>query len=60
MPINNDLPLGFGMALMKNPQAFEAFSHMSYAQQQSIIDGTHSIYSKQEMRAYVASIAGQD
>lgn len=54
---NDDLPLGFGMALMKNPQAFEAFAHMSNTEQQAIIDGTHAISSKHEMRDYVDAIA---
>lgn len=57
---NNELPLGFGMALIQNPQAFAAFSRMSNAQHQSIIDGTHSIASKHEMHAYVDSIIRQD
>ena len=57
---NNDLPLGFSMALLENPQAFTAFAHMSDEQQQSIIDGTHSVSSKQEMRAYVNSMLGQE
>lgn len=56
---NNDLPLGFGMALMENPKAFTAFAHMSDAQQQSVISGAHSVNSKQEMQAYVNSITRQ-
>ncbi|MCI5892827.1 MAG: hypothetical protein MRZ66_05440 [Clostridiales bacterium] len=39
----NDLPTGFGMALMKNPQAYKIFANMTEAQQQSIISGTHAV-----------------
>lgn len=56
---NKDLPLGFSMALMENPQAFTAFAHLTDEQKQSIIDGTHSVSSKQEMHDYVNSITGQ-
>lgn len=55
----DDLPMGFGMALMKNPQAYKIFANMTDAQQQSIISGTHAISSKQEMQEYVNNIAQQ-
>lgn len=53
----NDLPTGFGMALMKNPQAYKIFATMTEAQQQSIISGTHAVSSKEEMQEYVDNIA---
>lgn len=56
---NENVPMGLGMALMKNPQAFTAFAHMTEEQKQSIISATHSISSKQEMKAYVDKISQQ-
>ena len=54
-----DIPMGLGMALAQNKAAMEAFSAMTPAQQQTVIDHTHSIGSKKEMQAYVAGLAGR-
>ena len=51
-----ELPLGLGMALAQNTDAMMAFASMNPAQQQGVIDRTHSIASKKEMRALVDSI----
>lgn len=48
-----ELPLGLGMALAQNLQAMRHFSNLSNEAQQALIDQTHSIGSKQEMRAFV-------
>ena len=48
-----DMPIGLGMALAQNPQAMKTFAMMSDAEQQKIIDGTHTLHSKQEMHEYV-------
>lgn len=53
------IPLGFGMALAQNSKAMEYFSSLSEQQRQAIIAGTHSISSKQEMRAYVNQMMNQ-
>ncbi len=50
---NYKLPVGFGMALAQRPEAMEKFAAFSDEKKQQIIDGTHSISSKQEMRQYV-------
>lgn len=52
----NELPLGLGMALAKNFDAMTYFTNLTKAEQQKIIDHTHSIGSKQEMQAYVQSL----
>lgn len=52
-----ELPLGLGMALMQNLQAMRHFSSLSNEEQQALIDQTHSIGSKQEMRAFVDRLA---
>lgn len=48
-----ELPLGLGMALAQNLQTMRHFSSLSNEAQQALIDQTHSIRSKQEMRAFV-------
>ncbi|MDO4314430.1 MAG: hypothetical protein Q4C45_01545 [Oscillospiraceae bacterium] len=48
-----ELPMGFGMALAQHPEAMERFAALPETEQQAIIDGTHAVRSKQEMRAYV-------
>lgn len=51
-----ELPLGLGMALAQNTGAMQAFAAMTDAQRQSVIDRTHTLSSKKEMRALVDSI----
>ena len=57
--INNgkDIPLGFGMALAQNLDAMNNFTNMNEAQQQSIIQKTGNVKSKNEMQAFVQQIA---
>lgn len=51
-----DLPAGFGMALLQNQSAMRNFEGMDGTQRQSLIDQTHAIQSKAEMRAFVSSM----
>lgn len=53
---NYEMPIGFSMALALNPEAMERFATLTEAQKQQIIDGTHSIKSKQEMHQYVNNL----
>lgn len=53
---NNTLPLGFGMALAQNEAAMKAFEALSEKEKESIIQQTHSVSSKQEMRNLVAGL----
>jgi len=52
-----DIPMGLGMALMQNKPAMEYFSALSDEAKQRVIEHTHSIESKEEMQAYVDSLA---
>jgi len=52
----NEMPVGLGMALAMNPEAMEKFASLSEAKKQEIIDGTHNVSSKAEMRQYVENI----
>ncbi|MEA4847616.1 MAG: hypothetical protein VB106_10330 [Clostridiaceae bacterium] len=55
--LTQELPLGLGMALAKNPKAMQQFGLMTASQQQELITKTHTINSKEEMQALVSSIA---
>lgn len=52
----SDIPLGLGMALMQDHDAFLRFQALSAQKQQELIDGTKNIKSRDEMKAYVSSI----
>lgn len=51
-----DLPMGFGMALAQNPEAMNRFAMLSPEEQSKVVNGTHAVRSKQEMKAYVNKI----
>lgn len=50
------IPLGLSMALSNNPVAFTRFANMTPKQQEEIIEATHLINSKKEMREFVNRI----
>lgn len=49
----DEMPIGFSMALAQNPEAMQKFAMLSEDKKKQIIDGTHSVKSKQEMHEYV-------
>ena len=53
-----ELPMGFGMALAQYPQAMAYFSELSPDRQRDLIEHTHTINSKDEMKAFVRSLTG--
>lgn len=57
---NEDIPLGLGMALAQNIPAMEYFASLGKSGQKSIIEQAHNINSKQEMKAFVNSLAYHD
>lgn len=56
----NSIPLGLGMALMQNPDAFFYFNSLDAEKQKKIIDGTKNISSRDEMRSYVQGLSSTD
>ena len=50
------VPIGFGMALAMNPPALNAYSAMTEAQKQEILNKAHNAGSEQEMRQIVNSL----
>lgn len=55
-----DLPVGFAMALAMNPQAMQRFSTLDDQKKQQIIDGTHSLCSREEMHQYVNNLVSNN
>ena len=53
---HDELPMGFIMALAQNTEALQKFESLSEEQKQEVINGTHTVGSKAEMRQYVNSI----
>lgn len=54
---NSKIPMGLGMALAQNINAMKAFTNMSEERQQAVLNHTHQINSKNEMRSFVEDIA---
>ncbi len=52
----NEMPIGFSMALAMNPAAMQNFALLSEDKKQQIINGTHSVKSREEMQRYVDSL----
>jgi len=52
-----DMPMGLDIALAKNERAHDYFYSLSEEAQKNIINHTHTINSKEEMQAYVDSLA---
>ena len=52
-----EIPMGLGMALAQNLDAMNRFSSLEHDQQQELINHTHGIQSKKEMKQYVSNIA---
>lgn len=51
------VPIGFGMALARNPKALNAYSAMTEDQKQAILSQAHNARSEQEMSRIVNGIA---
>jgi len=54
--MNEDIPLGLGMALAQNTEALKAFGKLTIPQQQDFIENAHTIQTSSDMRAYVQTL----
>ena len=54
---NADLPLGLGMALMQNTDAFLYFSALDKAEQARIIEQSKHEKSRSEMKSFVSGLS---
>ncbi|MDD6283891.1 MAG: hypothetical protein PUB05_00820 [Firmicutes bacterium] len=55
-----DLPMGLGMALAQNEAAMHKFESLTDNEKMAIIEQTHSVRSKAEMRALVKRLCDGD
>ena len=55
----NDVPLGFGFALVQNPAAMKYFSALSEEKQSEILQQARSVSSRDEMQSLVASLSAE-
>lgn len=53
---NEELPIGFTMALAQHSDALNHFSHLSKAEQEKVINGAKEKHSREEMRDYVENM----
>ena len=53
---NEELPIGFTMALAQHSDALNHFSHLSKAEQVKVINGAKEKHSREEMRDYVENM----
>jgi hypothetical protein len=51
------VPLGLGMALAQNSGALSRFAGLPLAERQAIIERTHGIGSKKEMKSFVDNLS---
>lgn len=54
-----EMPIGLGMALAQRPEAMEKFARLSEEKKKEIIEGTHSVSSKDQMHQYVEKIISE-
>ncbi|MEE1019764.1 MAG: hypothetical protein UH824_09815 [Acutalibacteraceae bacterium] len=52
-----ELPMGLGMALAQNESAMQKFESLTEPQKQAVINATHSVKSKREMRQLVRDLS---
>lgn len=55
-----EIPLGLGIALAQNLDAMNYFASLDDTGKQRVIDGTHSVRSKSEMKQYVSNLTERD
>lgn len=53
---NEELPMGFTMALAQHSDALSHFSRLSKDEQDHVVEGAKQVKSKNEMRSYVESM----
>lgn len=55
-----EIPLGLGIALAQNLNAMNYFASLDDTSKQQVIDGTHNVRSKSEMKQYVSNLAEEN
>ncbi len=58
MDINNNLPIGFAMGMAMRGDALEAYSHLTEAEKEEIINQCRDAKSKAEMDRIISRLSG--
>lgn len=53
---NQELPLGFTMALAQHSDILNKFAQLPKSEQETIVEGAKNVRSKDEMRSYVENM----
>lgn len=53
---NEELPIGFTMALAQHSDILNQFASLSDSEQEAVIEGAKQVKSRDEMQSYVESI----
>ena len=56
LPLELEMPLGFGAAMAQAPGAMERFAALPAEERRALVDRARSVRSKKEMRACVDSL----
>ncbi len=57
---NQELPIGFTMALAQHSDILNKFAHLTETEQAAIVDGARNVKSRDEMRRYVENMFRQE
>ncbi|PNV62868.1 hypothetical protein C0033_07590 [Clostridium sp. chh4-2] len=57
---NEEMPIGFTLALSQNTDSMIKFSNLSTSEQERIIDRARQIKSRKEMHQYVSNLSSNE
>lgn len=52
-----DMPIGFGLSLAANAKSMEAFSNMSDAEKEAVVEKSRHMHSRTDMEKLVSSLS---
>ncbi len=55
-----EIPTGFALTLSMNPDAMKKFAALDEARRRAVIEGMHTIHSKDEMQRYISDFASDN
>ena len=51
-----DMPIGFGLSLAANAKSMKAFSNMSDAEKEAVVEKSRQMHTRQDMERFVNSL----
>lgn len=55
-----EIPLGFGLALVQDPDAMQKFSKLPEERRRELLRQAHAVSSKREMQALIIGLSAQN